>query len=122
MTTPTCTTESTNSSGTDVIAYATRGDLVNLVRRLLLPRGGDGSIVGEAQIGSATVDGFVENAVCVHRAAHQIAALAKSGDLNEGEWPELYEHPGELIEEDDLAADRRAAQEIVTLLTEVYGL
>ncbi|SEU46334.1 hypothetical protein [Nonomuraea wenchangensis] len=122
MSANTCTTESVNTSGTDVIAYATRDDLVNLVRKLLLPRGNDGSTFGETQIGSATVDGFLENPVCVHRAAHQIAALAESGELNEDEWPELYEHPDELIEEHDPDADRSAAQEIVTLLTEAWGL
>ncbi|TYB71160.1 hypothetical protein FXF51_01620 [Nonomuraea sp. PA05] len=120
MATPTCINETANLSGTDVTAYATRDDLLALVRRLLLPRGSDGSPYGEVQIGSTTVDGVEENPVCVHRAAHQIASLGD--ELNDETYPELYEHPGALIEEDDPVADRRAAQEIITLLTEAYGL
>ncbi|MEU7855164.1 hypothetical protein [Nonomuraea sp. NPDC049141] len=118
--TTTYTNESASSSGTDVTAYATRDDIVNLVKKLLRPRGSDGSIFGEVQIGSTTVGGVVEDPVCVHRAAHQIALLA--GELDPEVYPELYEHPDKLIEEDDPDADRRAAQEIVTLLTAVFGL
>jgi hypothetical protein len=121
MTEVSCATEATNTSGSDVTAYATRDDIVNLVRKLLLPRGSDGSMFGEVQIPVATIDGFQENPVCVHRAAHEIAVLAEGG-IDEHERAELYEHPGELIEEDDPVADRRAAQEIVTLLTEAYAL
>ncbi|MGR6921229.1 hypothetical protein ACU635_43895 [[Actinomadura] parvosata] len=121
MSATTCTNAATNVNGTDVTAYATRDDIVNQVK-LLLPRDITGVQVLEAPIPSTTVDGFEDNPVCVHRAAHQIAALTESGSLSEGEWPELYEHPGQLIEEHDPDADRRAAQEIVVLLTEAYGL
>ncbi|MEV4079175.1 hypothetical protein AB0J43_02630 [Nonomuraea fuscirosea] len=118
--TSTCTGAATNVSGTDVTAYATRDDIVNLVRKLLLPRGSDGSAYGEVQIGSTTVDGIEENPVCVHRAAHQIASLGD--EVTYDTYPELYEHPDVLVEEDDPVADRQAAQEIVTLLTEAHGL
>jgi hypothetical protein len=120
MSTSTCAQEATNHSGTDVTAYATRDDLVNLVRKLLLPRGSDGSMFGETQIPSATVDGIIENPVCVHRAAHQIASIGD--ELDPETYPEMYDEYDELIEEDDPDADRRAAQEIVTLLIEAYGL
>jgi hypothetical protein len=114
-----CTNVVTNP---DATAYATRDDIVSLVR-LLLPRGSDGEALREVPVGSTSGNGFLdEPPICVHRAAHQIAALAEIGDLNEDDWPELYEHPGELIEEDDADEDRDAAQEIVTLLTKAYGL
>jgi hypothetical protein len=58
----------------------------------------------------------------VHRAAHEIAVLTEGGGIDEHERSELFEHPGQLIETDDPVADRRAAQEIVTMLTEAYGL
>ncbi|WP_237101372.1 hypothetical protein [Nonomuraea sp. MG754425] len=47
---------------------------------------------------------------------------ALASRLNDETYPEFYEHPGELIEEHDPDADRRAAQEIIAMLTEAYGL